>query len=174
MDHPRPGLKYLPVKEFDRQNPSTRFGEFTVKDKADEKLGKLEGFIIDVNSARPYYVVVNAAGWFRSKHVLVPIGHVALDDDSRALIADVPKERIKRFPGFDLDTFSQLTQPELDQMAAAIGGICCPDHTIEPDEVLVSVDVWAHYATPTWWSMDDSQSVRDDEARTTSAAGTER
>ena len=28
----------------------------------------LEGFIIDVNSARPYYVVVNAGGWFRSNH----------------------------------------------------------------------------------------------------------
>jgi hypothetical protein len=150
MKRPRPGLKYLPIEELDRSKMT--FDNFTVKDQAGEKLGKLEGFVIDVDSGRPYYVVVNAGGWFRSKHFLMPIGHVALDDESRALIADVPKERIKRFPGFDLDVFPELTQADLDRMAQEIGQVCCPDQVIEPAELLVSqLESWAHYGTPAWW-----------------------
>jgi hypothetical protein len=38
MDHPRPGLKYVPVKDLDRSK--TSFADFTVADPAQEKLGK--------------------------------------------------------------------------------------------------------------------------------------
>ena len=113
MKHPRPGLSYVPVKELDRSKMS--FEDYTVEDPADEKVGKLEGFILDVDRAIPYYVVVDAGGWFRSKHVLVPIGHVALDSESKKLVADVPKERMKRFPGFDLSLFPKLTQEDLTE-----------------------------------------------------------
>jgi hypothetical protein len=170
MDHPRPGLKFLPVDELDRSKRT--FDNFTVKDQAGEKLGKLEGFIIDVNRARPYYVVVNAAGWFRSKHLLIPIGHVALDDEQRALIADVPKERVKRFPGLNLDVFPELTQADLDRIAEEIGHVCCPDQIIEPAELLASqLELWAHYGTPTWWNKDFYRAEHD-EKHTRSLTGT--
>lgn len=148
MDHPRPGLKYVPVKDLDRSK--TTFVDFTVDDPVGERLGKLEGFIIDVEKALPYYSVVNAGGWFHSKHVLVPIGHVTLDSESKTLIADVPKERMKRFPGFDLNLFPQLTQEDLDQMADEIARVCCPDLVVEP-ALISRVEVWAHYRTPSWW-----------------------
>ena len=150
MDHPRPGLKYVTVGELDRSKKS--FENFTVDDPAGETLGKLEGFILDTDNASPYYVVVNAGGWFRSKHVLVPIGHVALDTKSKKLIADVPKERVKRFPGFDLNLFPQLTPQDLDRMAEEIAAVCCPD-VIVPGEMISRVEVWAHYRTPTWWDQ---------------------
>jgi len=150
MKNPRPSLKYVPVKELDRSKMS--FENFTVEDPAAEKFGKLEGFIIDVDKAIPYYVVVNAGGWFHSKHVLVPIGHVALDSESKRLIADVSKERVKRFPGFDLDLFPKLTGEDLDRMADEIASVCCPDLiVIEPAEFVSRVEVWAHYRTPVWW-----------------------
>jgi PRC-barrel domain protein len=165
MDHPRPGLKSVPVKDLDRSK--TSFVGFTVDDPAGEKLGKLDAFIVDVDRAVPYYVVVDAGGWFRSKHVLVPIGHVTLDSESKKLIADVPKERMKRFPGFDLNLFPQLTQNDLDQMAEEIARVCCPDLVIEP-AVISRVEVWAHYRTPSWWdaSFYTERPSTGEEART--------
>jgi len=171
MDRPRPGLKYVEVEKLDRSKKT--FENFTVEDPAGEKLGKLEGFIIDVNSARPYYVVVNAGGWFRSKHFLIPVGHVALDYESRKLIADVPKERVKRFPGFDLDIFPRLTHEDLDRMAEEIGRVCCPDLVIEPAELVSRLELWAHYRTPTWWDSDFYRPERFDE-NAKSLAGPER
>lgn len=148
MDHPRPGLKYEPAKDLDRSKIS--FVDFTVDDPAGEKLGKLEGFIIDIDRAIPFYVVVNAGGWFHTKHVLIPIGHVTLDTESKKLVADLPQERIKRFPGFDLNLFPQLTHEDLDQMAEEIARVCCPDLVSEPT-VVSRVEMWAHYRTPSWW-----------------------
>jgi hypothetical protein len=163
MDHPRPELKYVAVKDLDRSKRS--FEDFTVEDPASETLGKLEGFIIDTGKAIPYYIVASAGGWFRSKHVLIPIGHVALDSESRKLIADVPKERVQRFPGFDLDLFPKLTQDDLDRMADAISRECCPDVAIEP-AVISRVEVWAHYRTPEWWdtSLYTDRSPSDERA----------
>jgi hypothetical protein len=162
MNRPRPGLKYLPTKELERS--AMTFDKFTVEDQAGEKLGKLEGFIIDINSGRPYYAVVSAGGWFRSKHFLMPIGHVALDYESRTLIADVSKGRVKRFPGFDLDLFSELTQADLDRIAEEIGRACCPDHVIEPAELIESrFEVWAHYGAPTWWNRDLYRPAREEQ-----------
>jgi hypothetical protein len=149
MDHPRPGLKFVPDSELDQRG--TKLQNFAVEDPDGEKLGTLEGFIVDVNRADPYYLVVKAGSWFRSKHVLIPIGHVALDTESRRLVADVPKERVKRFPGFHLDLFPRLTQDDLERMAEEIGRVCCPDHVVEPVAV-VSVFEWEHYRTPSWWN----------------------
>jgi hypothetical protein len=50
-----------------------------------------------------------------------------LDSESRKLVADLPKTRVKRFPGFDPDIFSKLTQDDLDRMADDVGRVCCPD-----------------------------------------------
>jgi len=169
MDHPRPGLKYVPLDELDRSKMT--FDNFNVNDQAGDKLGRLEGFIIDVNEARPYYVVVDAAGWFRSKHLLLPIGHVTLDLDSRVLIGDVPKERVNRFPGFDLDLFPELTEAELDRLGDEIGSACCPDELTKPTGSVGSgAEGRAHYGTPTWWTGDFYRPERYDDG--TGSAGT--
>ena len=64
MDHPRPGLRYVDAGDLDG---SFKFDGLDVDSYTDEKLGTVDGFIIDVNSARPYYVVVDAGGWVTSK-----------------------------------------------------------------------------------------------------------
>jgi hypothetical protein len=172
MKHPRPGLKYVSVKDLDRSK--TSFEDFTVEDPGGQKLGKLEGFIIDVDKAIPYYIVVNAGSWFHSKHVLTPIGHVALDIESKKLIADVPQERVKRFPGFDMDLFSKLTEEDIDRMAEEIARICCPDLVIEPAEVVTRLEVWAHYRTPTWWDTSFYTAGRRADESTPSATESKR
>ena len=42
-------------------------------------LGEVDGFIVDVNDRRPYYVVVTAGNWFKSKYVLLPVGQTIFD-----------------------------------------------------------------------------------------------
>ncbi|HZR26870.1 MAG TPA: PRC-barrel domain-containing protein [Vicinamibacterales bacterium] len=150
MDHPRPGLRYISVSELDGDRRT--FDGFTVDDPAGEKLGKLEGFILDVNSARPYYVVCDAGGWFRSKHFLLPIGHVALDSESRKLIADVTKDHVRRYPGFDLDEFKKLSEDDLYRIAQGMAAECCPNEAIDRSQpAYTRFEIWSHYRTPTWW-----------------------
>ena len=150
MDHPRPGLRYISVAELDGEKKT--FDGFTVEDPAGETLGKLDGFILDVDAVRPYYAVVDAGGWFRSKHFLLPIGHAALDSESRTLVADVTKDHVKRYPGFDLDQFQKLSDEDLHQMALQMAASCCPGEAIDRAQPAIArFEIWSHYRTPSWW-----------------------
>src|SRR5579871_311794 len=150
MDHPRPGLRYISVKDLDGGQHT--FEDFSVHDPNNERLGQLEGFIVNVNDGDPYYAVVDAGGWFRSKHFLLPIGHAALDSESKRLVADITRDHVKRFPGFDLDEFKKMSDDDLYRVAQEMVAGCCPDEAVDADAPAVArFTVWAHYRTPTWW-----------------------
>ena len=75
MDHPLPWLKYVDAKDLEDTEKSVKLAGMEVEDPAGEKLGKVEGFIIDIANGRPYHIVVDAGGWFTHKHFLLPVGH---------------------------------------------------------------------------------------------------
>jgi hypothetical protein len=146
MDHPRPGLRYVDARDLD--GSKIRFSGLEVEGTDRQKLGTVEGFILDRNSARPYYVVVNAGGWFRSKHVLVPIGYIMFDAGDKKLRADLTRERVSKFPGFDKGEFAKLSEDELKRMDDEVWNAYNPDAT-----VIVRYE-HAHYRYPTWWEVD--------------------
>jgi hypothetical protein len=157
MDHPYPWLKYLPAAELDDQ--SVDFDGMKVQSPSDEHLGKVEGFVVDSDSGRPYYVVVDAGGWFKSKHFLLPIGHVRLGTKSDTLAADVPKEHVSRFPGFDLSNFEKMTVDDIKQLnvdtlqACTVAGVVYSYSATEP-----YTDAWnrADFRYPDWWEGRES------------------
>src|SRR5262245_19188840 len=110
MDHTFPWLRYLDAGRIETSDFAVN--GMQVRNDALERLGKVEGFIVDSDSGQPYYVVVDAGGWFKSKDYLVPIGLTRLDGDHDSLIVDLSKDRIRRFPGFDKDEFSKLSKDD--------------------------------------------------------------
>ena len=159
MNHPRPGLRYVDASDLD--NSKFRFDGLEVKGLDNEKLGKVDGFIIDKSSVRPYYVVVNAGGWFKSKYFLLPIGHVGMAPTDQSLVADITRDRVQEFPGFDRDEFKKLSEDELKMMDDQMFGVCCVDATI--DIASPSRYQHVHYRNPSWW---DSSFYRPDRADT--------
>jgi sporulation protein YlmC with PRC-barrel domain len=145
MDHPRPWLRYVDAGDLD--DKAFDFGGVEVVDPAGEKLGKVDGFIIDVNTGRPYHVVVEAGSWFKHRHFLIPIGRIGLDSDARRLQADVPKARAERFPGFDRSEFEKLSAAEMDQMAHSMASAYRDDDVV----IATSWETWQDYASPSWW-----------------------
>ena len=162
MDHPRSGLKYVDADDLDKD--TFDFDGVEVVDPAGGKLGKVDGFIIDVNAGRPYHVVVEAGNWFRHKHFLLPIGHVALDTANRRMTADVAKARVERFPGFHRSEFEKLTGDEIDRMAYTSASACCDD----PLDTSMAWESWTHYEYPSWW---DASYYRPDRIRNRDEAG---
>ena len=156
MDHPRPGLRYIDADDLD--DSTIDFAGMDVESNTGERLGDIDGFIIDVRSARPYHVVVDAGNWFTSKYVLVPVGHVGLDTERRKLVADIPRDRVRRYPGFDRDEFARLSEDELNRMDEQMTAACCPDD-IRAGSSTQLYDTRRHYQVPTWW---DSRFYRPD------------
>jgi hypothetical protein len=103
----------------------------------------VDGFIIDTREGRPRHVVVSA-GWFLHKRFLLPIGHVSLAGDSTTLVADVTKERVSNFPGFDKDEFERL---DSDATALADGSLAATLDAGDPNG-------FDHYKVPGWWQSE--------------------
>jgi len=160
MNHPRPGLRYVDAGELDAK--PIKLDGMDVQGIDDHKLGKVDGFIIDTLTARPYYVVVNGGGWFKSKYFLLPIGHAVLDTEQKQLVADITHDRVERFPGFDPSEFEKLTDDDLKRMDDQMYAACCVDTTIE----VVAASRYDHplYRQPNWW---DSSFYRPDRVDTT-------
>ena len=157
MDHPYPWLKY--ANAGDVSSADVDFDGIAVESPTGEKLGSVDGFIVDSGSSRPYYVVVDAGGWFKSKHFLLPIGHVKLnaDTDRDALVADIARDRIDNFPGFDKDEFDTLTPDAVRSMNDEICSACSVSavnySATEPFNKAWERD---DYRYPDWWQAEPS------------------
>lgn len=117
-----------------------------------EKIGNLDGFIVDAGAGRLYHLVVDSGGWFRSRQFLIPAGHARIAANRRALIVDVTRDALSRFPEFDADRFREFTDADLRTFEHRTAAACCPDESIDD----VSVTTWGydtrrHYAQPDWW-----------------------
>src|SRR4051794_1342239 len=107
MRNPRPNLRYIDASDLD--DKALKFKGIEVDSFNGDKLGTVDGFILDSQSGRPYHVVVSAGGWFKHKHFLLPVGHVTMETQNEKLVTDLAKDRVERFPGFDRDVFQKLS-----------------------------------------------------------------
>jgi PRC-barrel domain protein len=152
VDHPYPWLRYLAADNLDDHDVD--FDGMNVESPSGEHLGDVEGFIVDPESGRPYYVVVDAGGWFKSKHFLLPVGHAFIDQGNEVLTADVSREHVEHFPGFDLDEFEKLTPDALKRLNDATLTACSVSGAVyvvrETDPYSAA---WDHpdFEFPDWW-----------------------
>jgi len=173
MDHPRPWLRYVDADDLDSSADEFGFDGMHVHGTSADHLGKVDGFVVDAGSGRPYYVVVDAGGWFKSKYFLVPIGHIAFDRDERRLTADLTRDQVHRFPGFDRDEFEKLSEDDLNRMDEQIVAACCPTEMVDRSKASSRFDRWGHYKSPSWWDADFYRPDRADRAMK-GMAGTDR
>lgn len=128
------------------------FDDLNVRAADGDKLGEVEGFIIDPELRRAYYIVVDSGGWFSSRHYLVPIGHARVDRAERALRLDIGRDAINSYPEFDPDQFSTLSDDDLRRFETRTIAACCPRETATIDAW--GYERWAHYRQPEWWRSD--------------------
>jgi hypothetical protein len=162
MDRPKPWLRYVDADELESR--AFNFDDLEVEGSSGEKLGEVDGFIIDSATGRPYYVAVDAGGWFKSKLFLLPVGHTVLDRGRKRLVADLTRERVNNFPGFNRREFEDLSDEELCRMDEQIVGACCPSQAIDRTALGSRFQQWTHYQSPAWWEADF---YRPDRAETT-------
>ena len=140
-------LRYLDAGDLD--DSTVDFNGMDVRGADGEKLGDVDGFLVDPASGRVLYMVVDSGGWFASRRFLLPIGHTTVDPDQRSLRAEVSRNSLRGFPEFDEDRFSTLSDEDFRSYEHRMAAACCPDD--------VATDTWRsetgrHYRQPAWWS----------------------
>jgi ferritin-like metal-binding protein YciE len=81
-----------------------------VRNDADDRLGTLDGLVVDASSGEPRYVVVNAAGLFSWRRSLFPVSLVRFDERAHVLRVPLDKDIAERYPSFDRDEFEAMPE----------------------------------------------------------------
>jgi hypothetical protein len=171
VDQPYSWLRY--VDAGDLEDDDLDLDGLDVESLERERLGDVDGFIVDSESGRPYYVVVDSGGWFKSRRFLLPVGHARLDftGGNNKLIADVARSRVAQFPGFDKNEFEKFSADELkrfnDQTCAACSVAVVNFSAAEPYTA-----AWDRpdYGYPDWWNAQPSLPDRMGETSVTTGA----
>lgn len=149
MEQRKPWLRYVDADKI--TDTSIDLDGMKVRNDAGDKLGEVDGLIVDAGSGRTYYVVVDAGGWFKSKHLLMPVGQLRLDADQDALVVNLTKEQMERFPAFDSDRFETLSDSDLVRINRETIGVLEPDTPFSDVEAADAVWNRPSYRQPEWW-----------------------
>jgi hypothetical protein len=143
-------LRYLDAQDVD--DSYVDFDGLDVRGRDNEKLGDTDGFIVNADSGRVFYVVVDSGGWFTSQRFLIPVGHATVDRDQGALRVDLSKDSLKRYPEFDRARFEEFSNEDLRAFDRRMAEACCPDEPFDDVSAEPSYfETRRHYAEPAWW-----------------------
>lgn len=90
-----------------------------VKNLANEDLGKIEDFMLDVDSGEIVYAVLSFGGFLGlgDKLFAVPNQALRLDTENKCYLLNVDKDRLQDAPGFDKDDWPDWSDREFRNMA---------------------------------------------------------
>jgi hypothetical protein len=151
------------VKAGDLHSSSPSFDRLEVRSTtADERLGKLKGFIVDTDGGRLQYVVVDSGGWFTGGTYLIPPAYTRVDAEQNILWAEATRDTIGRFPEFDSGEYPTLSDEQLWGIERRIIEAYGDDPGILAPSASWDRQTWAQYRQPDWWRQDfyDTATVR--------------
>jgi hypothetical protein len=152
-------LRYLDAEDV--QDAVVDYDGLDVRGPNGDRLGDVDGFIVDAQAGRVYYVVVESGGWFRSNRILLPIGHVTVDVDDKALKVDVSQDALMRYPQFDEERFRAFSDEDLRQFESRMVEACCPDEAAPATDLRTwAYETRRHYTQPSWWQQVDYPAER--------------
>lgn len=89
---------------------------------AGEQLGKLEDFMLDVESGRIRYAVLSFGGVLHLGNKLFAVPAEALTVEGDRVLLDVDKRRLEQAPGFDKVNWPDFADPALERSIRAFYG----------------------------------------------------
>jgi hypothetical protein len=143
-------FRYLDAADVD--DGLVNFDRLTVVGADGQRIGTVEGFLVDARAKRVNHIVVDSGEWFDSPRLLLPIGHASISPDRKTLRTDVTRSALRYLPEFDADRFCEFTDEELHAFERNTVIACCPDQPLEAVvEPTWGYECWGHYRQPEWW-----------------------
>ncbi len=100
-----------------------------VYNRSDEKLGDIKDIMVDIQSGKIAYVVVEFGGFLGigEKYFAVPFELLEVDTEKQAFVLNQSKETLERAPGFDKEHWPQTNSHEFQEAYTYWGGFMGPN-----------------------------------------------
>ena len=98
----RSRLRYVDASDL----PRFSYRSYRITTVGDEDdLGTIDGFIVDGDSARPVYYVVDSGGWFTGRRYVIPVAQLGLDETGKRFRTELTRDQLRRYPEFSPGAF---------------------------------------------------------------------
>ncbi|MGE0445759.1 MAG: DUF892 family protein [Vicinamibacterales bacterium] len=98
----RSRLRYVDAADL----PGFRYRSYRItSDDEEDDLGAIDGFIVDGESARPVYYVVDSGGWFTGRRYVIPVAQLQLDAAGTRFRTELTRDQLRRYPEFSAGAF---------------------------------------------------------------------
>ncbi len=151
----RSRLRFVGAKDL----PEARDRDVHLHNRAGEHLGTLDGFVVDSQSGRPIYYVIDSRGWFAGRRYVVPVGQIEADQSSASLRTTLTRAELARYPEFSPSAFSAMDDHDAVRYERRLHRVFAPDS--KPYDGRPVYENLPAYETPTWlmtgvWMSDSS------------------
>ena len=153
----RSRLRFVGVKDL----PDARDRDVHLHNLEGEHLGTLDGLIIDSQSGRPIYYVIDSRGWFAGRRYVVPVGQIDGDEAADSLRTTLTRVELARYPEFSPSAFTAMDDHDAVRYERRLHRVFAP-HS-KPYDGRPAYENLPAYRAPTWpatgvW-VDDSDAV---------------
>ena len=151
----RSRLRFVGSKDL----PEAREHDIHLHNRAGEHLGTLDGFIVDSQSGRPIYYVIDSRGWFAGRRYVVPVGQIEAEESADALRTSLTRAELARYPEFSPSAFTAMDDHDALRYERRLHRVFAPDS--KPYDGRPVYENLPVYNTPTWlmtgvWMSDSS------------------
>jgi len=151
----RSRLRFVGAKDV----PDAREHDVHLHNHAGEHLGTLDGFVVDSQSGRPVYYVIDSRGWFAGRRYVVPVGQIEADEGATALRTTLTRAELARYPEFSPSAFTAMDDNDALRYERRLHRVFAPDS--KPYDGRPVYENLPVYRTPPWlmtgvWMSDAS------------------
>ena len=126
----------------------SRLRYIAAKDLPGEQLGVLDGFIVDSQSGRPIYYVIDSRGWFAGRRYVVPVGQIEPYEGATALHTTLTRRELARYPEFSPSAFTAMDDSDALPYERRLHRAFAPD--AKPYDGRPVYENLPMYRTPPW------------------------
>jgi ferritin-like metal-binding protein YciE len=119
----RSRLRFVGAKDL----PDAREHEVHLHNHAGEHLGTLDGFVVDNESGRPIYYVIDSRGWFAGRRYVVPVGQIDADEGATTLRTALTRAELTRYPEFSPSAFTAMDDSDALRYERRLHRVFAPD-----------------------------------------------
>ena len=140
----RSRLRFVGAKDL----PDAPKQEIHLHNRAGEHLGTLDGFVVDSQSGRPIYYVIDSRGWFAGRRYVVPVGQIEADEGAATLQTALTRAELARYPEFSPSAFTAMDDSDALRYERRLHRVFAPDS--KPYDGRPVYENLPAYRTPTW------------------------
>jgi ferritin-like metal-binding protein YciE len=117
-------LRYVAASDL----PSFRYADRRIVNKDRDDLGRIDGFIVDDDTGRPVYHVVDSGGWFSGRRYVLPVAQLEADEANGTFATELTREQLRRYPEFSPSAFIAMDDEDASRYERRLIEAVLPYH----------------------------------------------